>query len=463
MEKPAATANFRFFFRLLTFFLFLFCANTTSHAKKYASYEYVRSLSFVKADEYFFTASECTYTLDIANVLPENVTIYVNNLPSHVSFVSCKKEVLIPPADSDDENGTHVIMKLSFSKPGSYKINTIDVFVNGIYYGLPSERVEVLENPRNLLPQLSLSFDDEHTIGSRSTVNIIKGEHIRFTLSIKYALQITSLSWTVPENSLFKEVKTYEFADSSVIKKDFTTEEFPLVSLDWQPLLEGTFNFPEISIMALSYSGAVIEMPLPFVLFKVTSADSVEAETYSKERAYAYAFDSRGNTAADEYKKCPPNIVKKIHELRQNEYNSFPFLCKSHDERIVLEQEYGLNNSENEESVPLCMLFLVITLLILILSIVLFILKKIFFAVMSVSVFAVCAVITVVSAVSTFEIHGIFKGGVLSPVPEENVSSGVELKAGTLVFIKQKAASWLYIRHNETYGWIPEDSVYRIE
>ena len=57
MEKHAA-AKHRFITGLLIFSALLFFAPEKAFAKKYATYEYVRSLSFKKADEYFFTAQE---------------------------------------------------------------------------------------------------------------------------------------------------------------------------------------------------------------------------------------------------------------------------------------------------------------------------------------------------------------------------------------------------------------------
>ena len=50
MEKHAA-AKLRFSTGLLIFFILLFLAPESASAKKYATYEYVHSLSFKKADE----------------------------------------------------------------------------------------------------------------------------------------------------------------------------------------------------------------------------------------------------------------------------------------------------------------------------------------------------------------------------------------------------------------------------
>ena len=458
MEKHAA-ADHRLGTGLLIFLVLLFLAPEAAFAKKYATYEYVRSLSFKKADEYFFTAQECSYYLDIANVSPDNVTVYVNTLPHNVSLVSCKKEVLLPDPGSDDENGTHVIMKLSFSKPGKYKMNSIDVIVNGIYYRLPFESVEVLENPRHLEPQISVVFDDEKVPGPRNTISITSGEHIKFTLYIKYAVQISSVSWTVPENSLFKETETYDFANGTSVKNEFTTEEFPLASFDWQPLVEGTYTFPDITVVASSYSGSISETGLPNILFKVEQKKNSEEESLEKKQTYAYAFDSTGDEELSVLKEMGLSSVKELHALRENERHSFPFFNDARHKRQELEKQYELKNEDRETSLPLTITLAVISGLLLACTVVSFIMKKFFFIGLSIAAFTILFSCTSVLMLSCFTRHGIFKGGVLSPVPEENVSASVSLKPGSLVVINQKAASWLYIRHNETYGWIPESAV----
>ena len=458
MEKHAA-ANHRLITGLLIFLGLLFLTPGELSAKKYATYEYVRSLSFKKADEYFFTAQECSYYLDIANVSPDNVTVYVNTLPHNVSLVSCKKEVMLPDPDTDDESGTHVVMKLSFSKPGKYKMNAVDVIVNGIFYRLPFESVEVLENPRHLQPQISVVFDDERVPGPRNTISITSGEHIRFTIFIRYAMQITSMYWTVPENSLFKEIQSYDFADGTSVKNEFTTEEFPLASFDWQPLVEGTYTFPDITVVASSYSGSISETGLPNILFKVEQKKNSEEEASEKKQTYAYAFDSTGDEELSVLKEMGLSSVEELHALREKERHSFPFFSEVKNKRQELEKQYELKNEDSETSLPLTITLAVISVLLFACIVLSFTMKKFLFTGISIAAFTGVFVFTTVLMLSCFTQHGIFKGGVLSPVPEENVSASVTLKPGSLVVISQKAASWLYIRHNETYGWIPESDV----
>lgn len=463
MEKFAA-AKHRFIPGLLTaLFLLFFCAPRLA-AKNYATYEYVRSLSFMKADEYFFTASECTYYLDIKYVSPENVIVYVNNLPAHVSLISCKKEVLLPDPDTDDDPGTHVIMKLSFSQPGSYKINSIDVIVKGSYYRLPFERVEVMENPRYLMPALSVDFDENHPVSAKNVVTAKVGEHLNFTLNIRYAVQVTNISWIVPENSLFRELESFEASDSTVVRSEFSPDTLPLISFDWQPLKAGRYEFPQVSIVASSYSGSLTELELPPVTFRVVENPQQELPVEDeKKAAYAYAFDDQWSEDVEAFIEMEPYAVMELHKLRGRERHSFPLLNGVREERLRLERKYDLKNIEDETSLPFTIILCIFSFIILVLSVLLFVIKKYFTASAVLVAGLVFSVLSMILLFSTSAHHGIFKGGTLRPVPEISVMASSHLKAGTLVTVKQRAADWLYIRHNETYGWIPADSVLEVK
>ena len=124
MEKPAA--EFRKFFRRLLI-LFLTVVTCTELFAKSPSWEYIRSLRFKKAQKYTFTQSDSSFYLDIKDVRPENVQVSVNALPEGVSFISSKKEFLMPSEENggDFETGTHLVMWFKFSKTGHYRIRPL--------------------------------------------------------------------------------------------------------------------------------------------------------------------------------------------------------------------------------------------------------------------------------------------------------------------------------------------------
>lgn len=462
MEKSKAK-NKKYLLGLLTaLFVWGFCSESL-FAKRYPTYEYIRSLSFKKADEYFFTAEESTYVLDIANVSPDNVLVYVNALPSNVSFISSKKEILLPQPGSDDDNGTRVIMNLKFARPGSYKVNAIDVMVNGIYYRIPFERVQVLDNPRQLMPELSVKFEDGRKPSSKGIIASRVGDKIKFTLYSKYAVSIENISWQVPENSLFKEVKSFDFITSSSENKTFSPEEIPLITYEWQPLVKGTYDFPKINISAISYNGSRVELtPSNLKMNVLESKEALPSSESEYTAAYAYAFDEFKGKEEKTF-VCDDAAVKKICSLRSKERHSLPLFSKALKERMAYEEYCGLDNVESEESLPYAIILWSLFALLILISILLFVFKFKIQAIVFIVTAGLVFIYSVIYSKNLSQKRGVFKGGLLSPIPEKNLSTAVELPAGCLVYIEEKASDWLYVRHNESYGWILEDSVYLIK
>ncbi|MCI5523025.1 MAG: hypothetical protein MR449_02695 [Spirochaetia bacterium] len=450
-----------FIFRLLVLFLLTFCSSEI-FAKR-ASYEYVRSLKFLKGQEYFFTLSDCTFYLDIKNVLPENVTVYVNSLPENVSFVSSKKEVLLPEPDSDDDIGTHIVMHLNFAKPGTYKIKSIDVIVNGIFYRLPFETVQVYENPRNLMPELSVEFDDETQV-KKNKASVLAGENVEFTVYAKYAVQITNISWTLPKDSLFKETLRYDFAESSNLKSDFSDQKIPVISFSWQPLVSGKFSFPEIKIIALAYNGSHMEIKTPDYEFSVGKNEIKKEDESAAGKNFENSF--RENFPVENKSENTAMSFEELYNLvslRNKERHSFPFFNKYRKERILVEEKFALENYENETSVVAVIILAVMSILLFAVSVFMIVTKKTYGTFICSFAFLLVFTATVICGIKCSEKHGIFKGGVIRPIPEKNVSSAAELKSGSLVCVQSEAGKWLYVKHNETYGWILKDDMYEIK
>ena len=96
-----------------------------------------------------FTATDNAFSVDIKNVTPDNIQISVNSLPDNVSFVSSKKEtVMVALEEGGMTSGTRLTLWMRFNKTGTYKINPIDLTVEGGFYRIPVESVVVLQNPR---------------------------------------------------------------------------------------------------------------------------------------------------------------------------------------------------------------------------------------------------------------------------------------------------------------------------
>ena len=77
--------------------------------------------------------------------------------------------------------------------------------------------------------------------------------------------------------------------------------------------------------------------------------------------------------------------------------------------------------------------------------------------------FILLSVCTGIYGVRVKTLRGVFTGGDMSPIPEHNMMSSVTIQAGSVVTVIRNAGNWMYIRHNDTYGWIPSNSICIIE
>ena len=47
----------------------------------------------------------------------------------------------------------------------------------------------------------------------------------------------------------------------------------------------------------------------------------------------------------------------------------------------------------------------------------------------------------------------------MSPIPEKNILSTVTIQEGSVVYIIRTVGDWMYIRCNNTYGWVLAENI----
>lgn len=428
------------------------------------SWAYLQTLKFRKADKYFFTNMDCSFSVNIETVSPDKVAVSVNDVPEHVSFVSMKKETYIPSATaSSDQYGTTIILAFRFDKPGSYQIRALDLRVDQTYSRIAFEPVYVYENPRSVKPQASISFSDPAYSTSSKKITVQAGKHLEFTLSVKYAIQIESFAWSIPQDSLFTEVKRYEITQSENAGNDFSPDAVPVATFDWQPLKEGDYEFPSFDIIATSFGGIKHNVSVPE--YKVHVEPGVVEQSSAPESAlYAYAFAEPAKKESEEKSAVVTTAeLENLLELHQKERHSFPVISKAAKERRQAEINLGLSPSSWAASVPLLILLWALTAITMAATILLFVLKKIPWAATILATGVFFLVTSIFYAHRASLSTAIFKGGGISTIPEESCTPGGSVPTGTTVQIVRKAGGWLYIKSNDTYGWVPESSVMLIK
>lgn len=431
---------------------------------KPVSWKYLQGLRFRQSQETVFTESDNSFYVEIEHVAPDSVQIAVNSLPQNASFVSYKKEtVLIPDGERDGtfSSGTRIIIWMKFSAAGMYRISPVDVVINGSFYQIPFEPVAVLENPRFIRPEAVVSFSSKKISSSLPAKNswnrfakAAAGEHIEFTVSVRYAASVKNVFWNIPEDSVFKKIQDYDFSHDS-----YSSDFHPVAVFDWQPLKEGIFSFPEVFVTAAAYNGTVSDVKCEAPPFKVEKA-VFKSDEKKRKSPFSYAFIE--SSRSEETSSAPSlshQEVLQLLELHCKERNSLPFASSAGQQRKKLEVQLGLSPSGREPSSALFFFILSVSLALLAASAVFLALKRKRLYVLFASFFIASAVSVFLYGYRVFSERGIYAGGKICPIPEKSIPSGVTIPAGSVVSIIRTAGGWRYIRYNDTCGWVPAETV----
>ncbi len=465
MEKSAAKTR-RLCVGLLAFLL-LELASIVVPQKAFGavSWQYLQSLRLRKTEKYFFTSMDCSFAVNIENVTPDKISAAINDVPQGASFVSLRKDLYVPTSGTSESYGTRLIMTFRFNTAGSYQIKAVDVKVDNWYARIPFESVFVYENPSIVHPRISITFDDSRYASTSRTLNMVAGQHLKFTLNIRYATQVYDLSWSIPENSLFVQTDAYEITRQSVNTDEFNPNTVPVATFDWQPLLEGEYRFPDFNLTAMSFGGIRYNVTVPTYKIKVSPAtEVVDSNKKSGPAMYSNAFADYIETEGDEQKRYAEiEDLEELLSLHKRERYSIPLFSSARRERRQIENSAGLNTARWEPSIPLMFAIWGAALVLVLLTVLLFIKRKIPGA-------AACLAMGVVFAgMGIFYTHwalqriALYEGGEISQIPENGSGAGVSLSRGTVVQVQKETNDWSYIHCNDTYGWVHNDTLMLIK
>ncbi len=440
--------------------LFFVFAAVFSQSQKKLTYSQMISLVVAPQNERNYAGQECCFELKIPYTKADSVQASIPDLPSGVNFVSMRRSDY-----SEDENGTKIELWFNFSEPGTYELRVMRITVNGKIYPIKFMPVTISENPRDLLPQLVIKFDNgvdlvrqkKSKISEKAAFSAEAGSKLKFTVYLQYAVQLISFDWEVPKDSIFTQTARYPVASGIRGSTDFSEELIPVSSFEWQPLTVGNMIMPKMRIVAISYNGTRTELPLPDSFIQVTESSALPSFSDAEENHFPDAFEN-----SSIYSPSESVISKKdcenIASLRSKERRSLPFGSEAKTRRDF-ENSIGISDGEAEPVYFGFWIFFFLSLLGLIFSVFFIFSKKIvrltFFSIVSLF-FALFAVI------SMFRIKkdsGIFTGGKIAPIPEFSVDGVESINAGKKVFVEQKAGNWLYIRNSSSGGWTLSENV----
>ena len=404
---------------------------------------------FIPAQEFFFTSSDCVFELIVPGAEPGEVQVTLDKMPQDVSFSSMRKESVT------GESAAKITAVFKCAKSMTLILPPARATVRGKRMSVPFQSVQVYDDPRLLKPELSVSIPEE---------NFMTGDHIVFTVSIRYAVQVLDIAWDLPEDAIFTETARYEITEPVTRGAEFYPDEIPVISFDWQPLTAGSHSIPGITVTATSYGGAKVEAAVPRMQINVEpQKDKSPDESPAYSGAFAYAFTrAQTDNGEEETISISAENVEALSKLRSKERHSLPF-SKARKIRARTEEALGMVPGANEPSVPLTMIILLSGAAALTLGTILLAIRKKSSGTAILIISMMLLALSLGLGIQAGRKTALFAGGTVSAVPEENLSTGVPLEAARRVYIQELAGEWAYIRFEETYGWVKKDTLFFIE
>ncbi len=455
--------------RLLAVLALLFACLGQGASAAASHAAYLRSLSFKCQDGYVFSSTNTVFAVDIAYLPPEDLSVYLNSIPNNVELVSIKKVTYIPPSGSGQGYGTHVEITVRFSSTGDVKLFAADLETKEGFFKIPFPTVHVWANMQILKPELSVSVDGNDGAGGplRSTV----GSHIGYTVRVKYASAVRSISYEIPENSIFIEKERMLDPDGAQAQaSEFSPNFQDAARYDWQPLAAGEYELPPVRLVVQSYSGNLVSLPFPSIKVHVAEPGSVAADA-SQSGAALSGSGTALSGALEAAFAASPSVRQEdggggsledaalLAELYGKELSSLPFLNAAAEARQQLEGRLGRDVQPPLPRRPLLVLLLVLALATVLLAVA-FALQKYF----SRAAFALVMALLLSLSAAVYGArlsrrYAVSKGGTLYPIPESGLSQGGTLPTASVVQILKEAGDWYYVSFNDTNGWIPSDAV----
>ena len=467
MEKQRKIGKFKFISGLLKNLcaLLVFASSANSgFAQQRLTFSMIQNLLVKPVNNTNFSATDCAFELKIPYVKSDVVQAQIPDLPNGVNFVSLRRSEY---SDENKVSGTKIELWLNFAEAKTYRLRSLHVYINSRLYYIQFAPVVISENPRNIMPRLVVTFENGQELISQrrgktadeAKFSAVAGVPLHFTVSLQYAVQIISYNWSVPKNALVRELEQYDITKGTLRSSEFSEEKIPVSTFEWEPLYAGKLSLPDMKIIATSYNGTRIELKLPETLIPVTEGISKAKKTDDSEAYFGYAFaarTSKNKIAASD--KLTQEDCQKLAELRSEERHSVPFAKKFH-ERKIFERQHGISDGAMEPTYFWLWSCIALLLVCVILTVFSAVSRKILGILAFSGAMVIFLVGMIISSVFISRTYAIFKGGNVSPVPEESAAAVSSIESGKRVLVEQKAGDWVFIRFGSSGGWVKDEGI----
>lgn len=466
MEKFAKRRKAFARFGLLVFVSFLFSQKIVAQNSRRAKIVADEIFSFEASEEFIFVNQSALFKLFVPQADVADVRMEIPVFPEGIVFLSSRSENFSSP---ENGRGVQIEMNLSFKDAGNFSLPPISFFIKGKKRSANFPCIQVLQDPQTVSPRTILVFENGETFfsddSSPKKKSLALGIPSRFTLYVQYAAALGQVSWSLPKDSIFKELKLLEIPSDLKF-----SEKIPVAQFEWTVLSEGETFLPQVQIAAESYSGREMILEMPNCAVNVVSENlgsekgARKNSAFNAEKIFEQAFAMEKDESEMSVESPAPDIsaLSKIARLRSRERNAL-FQNKIRAERVAAEKSAAIENAPNEKSFPLFVLLFSASTFFAACSLILFFLRKSNFAFVAATLAVLFAVFNFVFSSKILERHGIVSGGEIFPVPENSAVSRISVVVASRVLIREEIDNWYFIEYNESGGWIRKENLILIE
>ena len=394
----------------------------------------LRSLKIVPEQSFCFVGDTCNFVLEIPEYLPSRIDVTLQSAPDGVALLSLTKDGY----SKDGVEGTRIVLTFKFSKKGTYKIPSLTTLVDWRFYSIPFQSITVYEDPRTLLPEVSVSVP--------KSVNAL--EPFTAKVSARFFSEILEVYSDLEENAII--TRSENTIPLPFERKEFTEDYAEVALYDLIPIEQGTLNVPSFHVLAKTYAGGQVLLSSEPVSVKVLSpkktASSGEGAGY-----YASVLDSVDENEAETPEDTEPSVSDGDEGAFEDTELSFPEETAIHIMKVRKIQKI------------LSYVFLALSILGFS-SVIFFIVRrnKKFAKIMLMLFILLLAACIVMFILSSFEKGVAACNTTIYSIPELKSSSASTVSAGEVMSVKSVINDWYSVKLvNGSEGWIKSvDCIY---
>lgn len=418
---------------------------------------YQQDLVLSSDNPWCLTDSECSFSVLLPEISPSQVGIGNPRLPEGVQFLASHKDLSVVGRNA----GTSIRVMLTFSREGTFQLPPLDVMIDGTLYQLPFAAVEVFQNPRSLRPELQLSFQREDgqpvQLRKDGSVPAQAGKALQVIVSLRYAARLDDLVWQLVPDALFQQLEDFR-EEFNLGAAELSHQFQPVARFQLVPLRGGLLEVPPLELEVTGYDDGTHRLSTSLLKVEAEVSPKSQSQEQQVDPALASAFVQPATDDTPLPVEVSLDTAFELAQLRRQERKSLP-MASFRQNRILREQELGLEPGRNEASWPLVWILTGLGGLLFV-FLVLSLLKKRYF--LSVGLGFCLILVTVGAIVSSrplFQSTGILASRTLSKIPEMDAANHFSVAPYSLVEIRQQVMGWYYVSVGGLEGWIPQEQV----